>query len=68
MEVANRWQQLSAFATLRMERALGASVRVVRSRKEAADPALRMQAIVAGLAKDGRLSNTFASVAPTFGL
>jgi hypothetical protein len=39
-EVVSRWEQLLRFAGLRLSRDLGTDVRVVRSRREAADPAL----------------------------
>jgi hypothetical protein len=54
-EVANRFDALLRFASLRLGRQLGAEVTPVLSRKEIADPSLRTQSLVARLVDDGIL-------------
>jgi hypothetical protein len=58
-EVVSRWEQLLRFAALRLGRELGAEVEVQVSRKEAADPTLRIasqaQALVANNVLTGAL-------------
>lgn len=57
-EVASRWEQLLRFAALRLGRELGADVQVQLTRKEAADPALRLAAQTRSLVSSGQLSST----------
>jgi hypothetical protein len=57
-EVVSRWEQLLRFAALRLGRELGADVQVVVSRKEAADPGLRVAAQAHSLVGAGLLSGT----------
>jgi hypothetical protein len=66
-DVLSRWEQLLRFAALRLGRELGADVQVVVSRKEAAEPALRIAAQAQSLVSAGRLSGSLripAAVAP----
>jgi hypothetical protein len=66
-DVLSRWEQLLRFAALRLGRELGADVQVVVSRKEAAEPALRIAAQAQSLVAAGRLSGSLripAAVAP----
>ena len=55
-EVAARFDALLRFASLQLGRKLGTEVVPVLSRKEAADPALRVQALTATLCETGQLS------------
>ncbi|MGD9998208.1 MAG: hypothetical protein AB7L17_07200 [Ilumatobacteraceae bacterium] len=55
-DVVLRWEQLLQFAALRMGRELGADVEVVLSRKEQADPSLRVAAQVVEVVERGRLT------------
>ena len=55
-EVAARFDALLRFVSLNLGRQLGAEVTPVLSRKELAEPALRTQALVAGLASGGQLT------------
>lgn len=55
-EVASRFDALLRFASLSLGRRLGAEVTPVLSRKELADPTLRTQDLVNGLAAAGTLS------------
>lgn len=57
-EVASRWDQLMRYACLRLGRQLGVEVQPVLSRKELAEPAIRAQALVAGLASRGTLEGS----------
>lgn len=57
-EVVLRWEQLLQFAALLMGRELGADVQVVLSRKEQADPSLRIAGQAAELVEKGRLTGT----------
>lgn len=57
-EVVSRWEQLLRFAALRLGRELGADVQVVVSRKEAAEPQLRLNAQAALLCESGTLTGT----------
>lgn len=57
-EVASRWDQLIRYACLRLGKQLGVEVQPVLSRKELAEPAIRSQALVASLVKDGTLPGT----------
>jgi hypothetical protein len=57
-DVLSRWEQLLRFAALRLGRELGADVEVQVSRKEAADPALRISAQSQLLVGQGKLSGT----------
>jgi hypothetical protein len=57
-DVAARWDQLIQYLALRMGRQLGTEVQPALSRKELAEPALRAQAVVTGLAAQGVLSGT----------
>ncbi|MBB5790739.1 hypothetical protein [Jiangella mangrovi] len=54
-EVANRFDALLRFASLRLGRQLGAEVTPVLARKELADPSLRTQSLIETLAHDGTL-------------
>ena len=54
-EVASRWDQLIRYACLHLGRQLGIEVQPTLSRKELAEPALRAQALVDGLADNGVL-------------
>jgi hypothetical protein len=56
-EVANRFDALLRFATLRLGRQLGAEVVPVLSRRELAEPSLRTQALVSQLVEHGTLSS-----------
>jgi hypothetical protein len=58
IEVVNRWDQLIRYACLRLGRQLGTEVQPVLSRKEAADPSLRMQALIEGLVNSGVLEGS----------
>lgn len=55
-EVVARFDGLLRFVTLRLGRQLGTDVIQVRSRKEAADPSLRAQSVLASLVADGRMT------------
>jgi hypothetical protein len=55
-EVANRWDQLVQYAGLRLGRQLGTEVEPVLSRKELAEPALRVQSLLADLTTTGCLN------------
>jgi hypothetical protein len=55
-EVAARWDQLIRYASLRLGRQLGIEVQPVLSRKELADPAARVQTLVAALSDGGVLA------------
>lgn len=55
-EVANRFDALLRYASLRLGRQLGTEVTPVLARKELADPTLRTQALVSGLVGAGTLS------------
>jgi hypothetical protein len=57
-EVVSRWEQLFRFAALRLGRELGADVQVALSRKELADPSLRMAEQARLLVDASRLSGT----------
>jgi hypothetical protein len=57
-DVAARWDQLIQYLALRMGRQLGSEVQPALSRKELAEPALRAQAVLAGLASRGVLDGT----------
>lgn len=66
-DVLSRWEQLLRFAALRLGRELGADVQVVVSRKEAAEPALRIAGQAQSLVGSGRLTGSLripAAVAP----
>jgi hypothetical protein len=52
---ASRWDQLVRFACLTHGQKLGVEVQPVLSRREAGDPLVANQALVAGLAQHGRL-------------
>jgi hypothetical protein len=54
-EVAARWDALLRFASLQLGRKLGTEVVPVLSRKELADPNLRVQALTASLCGTGQL-------------
>ena len=55
-DVAGKWEQLIRYAGMRLGRELGIEVQPALSRREAAEPASRMQAQVASLVKAGVLS------------
>jgi hypothetical protein len=55
-EVVARFDALLRFASLQLGRRLGTEVVPVLSRKEAADPALRVQALTASLCQTGELT------------
>ncbi|SDU82666.1 hypothetical protein [Jiangella alkaliphila] len=55
-EVANRFDALLRFASLRLGRQLGTEVTPVLSRKELADPSLRAQWLIDNLAEHGTLT------------
>ncbi|HLS44119.1 MAG TPA: hypothetical protein VK045_01675 [Ornithinicoccus sp.] len=55
-EVAERFDALLRYASLRLGRQLGTDVVQVRTRKEIADPAIRTQALISSLVSDGQLS------------
>ena len=55
-EVVARFDALLRFASLQLGRQLGTEVMPALSRKEAADPALRAQALTDALCRDGMLS------------
>ncbi len=57
-EVATRFDALLRYVGLRLGRQLGTEVTQVRTRKEAADPALRTQSLVDSLVADGELSGS----------
>ncbi|GAA0628370.1 hypothetical protein GCM10009547_35030 [Sporichthya brevicatena] len=73
-EVAARFDALIRFLALRMGRQLGTEVTPVVSRKDAADPALRTQALVQSLASAGtmagaiRIPNTVGDLVVTIDL
>ena len=58
LDVVIRWEQLLQFAALRMGRELGADVQVVLSRKELADPALRLASQTAEAVERSRLTGS----------
>ncbi len=55
-DVVLHWERLLQFAALKMGRELGADVQVVLSRKELADPSLRLSSQTAELVERGRLT------------
>ncbi|MGX1598174.1 hypothetical protein ACWIDS_14055 [Dietzia maris] len=55
-EVVARFDGLLRYLSLRLGRQLGTDVVQVRSRKEALDPSLRAQSVLASLVSEGRLS------------
>jgi len=55
-EVISRWEQLLRFASLRLGRELGADVQVLLSRKELAEPALRVASQTRLLVGEGKLT------------
>ena len=57
-DVLSRWEQLLRFAALRLGRELGADVQVVVSRKESADPSLRITAQAESIIGSGVLTGT----------
>lgn len=57
-EVVSRWEQLLRFAALRLGRELGADVQVHVTRKESADPSLRIAGQVQGVCSSGVLTGT----------
>lgn len=57
-EVANRFDALMRFATLRLGRQLGSEVVPVLSRRELAEPSLRTQALVTQLVDQGTMSGS----------
>lgn len=57
-EVAARFDALLRFASLQLGRKLGTEVVPVLSRKEAADPAARVQSLTASLCQTGELSGS----------
>jgi len=57
-EVVSRWEQLMRFSALRLGRELGADVQVVVSRKESADPQLRLSSQALLLCETGTLTGT----------
>lgn len=57
-EVVSRWEQLLRFAALRLGRELGADVQVQLSRREVADPTLRLTSQTQALVSSGLLSGS----------
>lgn len=57
-EVVARFDGLIRYVSLLLGRQLGTDVIQVRSRKEAADPALRAQTVLASLVSEGRMSGS----------
>ncbi len=57
-EVASHWDQLMRYACLRLGRQLGVEVQPVLSRKELAEPAIRADALLAGLTSRGALDGS----------
>lgn len=57
-EVASRWDQLLRFCALRLGRELGADVHVVMSRKDVADPPVRLSRFVDEFVESGTLSGS----------
>jgi hypothetical protein len=57
-EVASRWDQLMRYASLLLGRQLGVEVQPVLSRKELAEPAVRAEAVLAGLVARGALDGS----------
>jgi hypothetical protein len=57
-EVISRWEQLLRFTALRLGRELGADVQVLLSRREAADPTVRLAGQAQSLVTNGTLSGT----------
>jgi hypothetical protein len=55
-DIVSRWEQLMRFAALRLSRSLGATVEVTLSRKEAADPAMRLTGQAQSLVHNGTLT------------
>ncbi len=55
-DVASRWDQLIRFSCLRLGRQLGIEVQPALPRKQAADPSIRAQTLVAGLVETGALA------------
>lgn len=56
VDVANHWDQLIRYGSLRLGRLLGTQVEPVLTRRELADPASRAQALATSLAQTGTLS------------
>lgn len=57
-ETLSRWDQLLRYAALRLGRELGADVQVALSRKEAADPTLRVAALTKDIVERGVLTGS----------
>jgi hypothetical protein len=57
-EVLSRWEQLLRFAALRLGRELGADVQVSLSRKEAADPTIRIAGQASSLVSTGMVTGS----------
>jgi len=57
-EVISRWEQLLRFVALRLGRELGADVQVALSRKELAEPGIRIAEQTASLVERGMLTGT----------
>lgn len=57
-DLVSRWEQLLRFAALRLGRELGADVQVATSRKEAAEPQLRIAGQTRSLVTTGTLTGT----------
>lgn len=57
-EAVTRWDQLLRFAGMRLERELGSGVQLSLSRKEQAEPSLRIAALVNGLVTRGCLTGS----------
>ncbi len=55
IEVAGRWEELLSYIALRLGRELGADVQEVLTRKESADPSLRISHLVELMATNGTL-------------
>lgn len=57
-EIASAWEELVTFIALRLGRELGANVQEVLSRKELADPSLRIGKVVQQMCDEGVLEGT----------
>jgi hypothetical protein len=67
VEALSRWEQLLRYAALRLGRELGADVQVVLSRKEVADPSVRVALLTAGIVERGVLKGSLripSAIAP----
>ncbi len=58
IEISGKWEELVSFTVLRLGRDLGTDVQEVLSKKEKANPSLRIESIVSELCDDGTMSGS----------